>query len=72
MEWIKCSEKMPEIGSVVNIYTRHHEVEYDFEYLGEGEFYDNLNDNTREVDASPLDITCNVTHWMPAIESPKT
>ncbi len=65
MKWIDINKRLPKKGDFVIIFTEAHYIEYCFEYLGEGEFYEANFDVTREVESDPLPRNCNVTHWIP-------
>lgn len=57
MEWIKCSDKLPDKDDRVDILCDGWNRRTDYKYEGNGVFYNNEWDRTYEVEA--------VTHWMP-------
>jgi hypothetical protein len=63
-KWIKFSDEEPKKGEYVDVYSNARGRESDFEYEGEGVFYENNNDETREVKFSETETQYNITHWM--------
>jgi len=62
MEWIKCSERMPEENSNVIFY----ENDFSCIYIGS---YENIYGYKWIVNC--MEIEQKVTHWMPLPEKPK-
>ncbi len=62
-EWISVKEKMPEKRQYVDILVDGRWRRTDYEYEGDGIFYEDNHDITYSVGS--------VTHWMPLPEQPK-
>jgi len=56
LDWISVKIELPKKNELVDIYSLKNIIEYNYEYLGEGVFYDNENDKIR-------DIKDKITHW---------
>jgi len=62
--WVKFSEEEPKKGEHVDIYSIARGREADYEYEGNGIFYENNYDNTREVKFSETETNYNITHYL--------
>lgn len=66
--WISVKHLLPEKGQMCDCWQSNWGRKTDFEYEGDGTFYDNNYDRTLEVDNEI--IHDSVTHWMAVPEPP--
>lgn len=64
MDWIKCSERMPEYAISVIVYDKEYDVVDLASYYNSGWSWDDIDDGLS-------DDPCNVTHWQPLPKPPK-